>query len=166
MKHIESIQNAIKAMHGCDSQHVESVQVHEVFQGQTAWQGTVEVFDLIGHGTAKRAYAWQYQDSPEEIKTVAVLEIPPVDSPQNAVKVAIARHGRKITTEPNKIPKPRKKSVWRLIGGVILLAGVSNSLRNHTNSPNTQVFIWYLFFNFLLVVIGVWLAVSYLRQSK
>ena len=90
MEHIESIQNAIKEVHGCDSQHVESVPVHEVFQGQTAWQGTVEVFDLIGHGKAKRLYAWQYQGGPEEIKTVTVLGIPPVDSPQTAVKVAIA----------------------------------------------------------------------------
>lgn len=95
MKHIESIQSAIKAMHGCDSKHIESVSVHEVFQGQTAWQGTVEVFDLIGHEKAKRAYAWQYQEDAEEIKTVAVLEIPPVDSAQTAVKVAIAAKARK-----------------------------------------------------------------------
>jgi len=57
--------------------------------------GWVEVFDLIGHAKAKRAYAWQYQDGPDEIKTVAVLEIPPVVSPQSAVKVAIAAKTRK-----------------------------------------------------------------------
>jgi hypothetical protein len=32
------------------------------FEGKTAWQGTVEVFDLIGHPKAKRAYAWTYRD--------------------------------------------------------------------------------------------------------
>jgi hypothetical protein len=95
MKHIGSIQKAIRAMHGCDSRYVESVPVHEVFEGQTAWQGTVEVFDLIGHVKAKRAYAWQYQDGPDEIKTVAVLEIPPVDSPESAVKVAIAAQAKR-----------------------------------------------------------------------
>jgi hypothetical protein len=94
VKNIESIQSTIKEMYRCDSRHVESVPVHEVFQGQTAWQGTVEVFDLIGHGKAKRAYAWQYQDDPEEIKTVVVLEITPVDSPQSAVKMAIAAKAR------------------------------------------------------------------------
>lgn len=88
-KNVQSLQSAIKAMHGCDSRYVESVPVHEVFQGQTAWRGTVEVFDLMGHSKAKRAYAWQYEDGPET-KTVAVLEIPPVDSPETAVKVAIA----------------------------------------------------------------------------
>lgn len=49
----------------------------------------MEVFDLIGHPKAKRAYVWQYEEG-KETKTVAVLEIPPVDSPQTAVKVAIA----------------------------------------------------------------------------
>jgi hypothetical protein len=88
-KNVQSLQTAIKAMHGCDSRFVESIQVHEVFQGQTAWQGTVQVFDLVGHTKAKRVYAWQYDDDDKQTKTVAVLEIPPVDSPQTAVKAAI-----------------------------------------------------------------------------
>ena len=89
MKDIPLLQKAIKETHGYDSKHVESVPVHEVFKGQTAWQGTVEVFDLIGHPKAKRAYAWTYRDG-DQNKTTAVLGIPPVDSPQMAVKVAIA----------------------------------------------------------------------------
>jgi hypothetical protein len=93
--HIKSLQDAIKEMHGCKSLHVASVPVHEVFQGQTAWRGRVEVFDLLGHEKAKRAYAWQYEDDDNRIKSVAVLEIPPVDSPQSAVKVAIAAKARK-----------------------------------------------------------------------
>ena len=90
---IKSLQHAIKEMHGCDSRYVESVPVHEVFRGQTAWKGTVEVFALLGHERAKRAYAWQYEDG-AETKSVAVLEIPPVDSPQSAVQVAIAAKAR------------------------------------------------------------------------
>ena len=76
-------------MHGCESLHVESVPIKEIFEGQTAWQGTVEVFDLIGHPTAKRAYAWSYRDG-DQNKMIAVLAIRPVDSPQSAVQVAIA----------------------------------------------------------------------------
>jgi hypothetical protein len=90
---ITELQVAIRAMHGCESRHVESVPVREVFRGETAWQGTVEVFDLIGHAKAKRAYAWSYQDG-DETKSTAVLEIPPVDSPESAVKVAIAAKSR------------------------------------------------------------------------
>ena len=47
----------------------------------------------IGHPKAKRAYAWQYEEG-KETKAVTVLEIPPADSPQTAVKVAIAAKAR------------------------------------------------------------------------
>ena len=93
-KNVQSLEQAIKAVHGCDSVHVRSEAVHEVFQGLIAWQGTVEVFDLIGHAKAKRAYVWQYEDDDKRTKTVTVLEIPPVDSPQTAVKVAIAARAK------------------------------------------------------------------------
>ena len=92
-KEITELKDAIRGTHGCESLHVESVPVKEVFEGQTAWEGTVEVFDLVGHPKAKRAYAWSHRDA-DQNKTVAVLEIPPVDSPQSAVKVAIASKGK------------------------------------------------------------------------
>ena len=65
--------------------------VHEVFQGKTLWQGDVEVFDLAGHPKAKRAYGWSHpegQDNKGE-RFVAVRKIPPVESAQTAVKMAI-----------------------------------------------------------------------------
>jgi hypothetical protein len=92
-ENIKSLESAIKAMHGCDSVHVASEPVYESFGGLTAWQGTVEIFDLIGHPKAKRAYVWQYEEG-KETKTIAVLEIPPVSSPETAVKVAIAAKSR------------------------------------------------------------------------
>ncbi len=94
MKDIPLLKKAIKSTHGCESLHVESVEVKEVFEGHTAWEGTVEVFHLVGHPQAKRAYAWTYRDG-DQNKTIAVLEIPPIDSPQSAVKVAIAAKARK-----------------------------------------------------------------------
>lgn len=89
---IEDIQAVIGKLHGCGSTWVESVPVHEVFRGQTAWKGVVEVFDLIGHPKAKRCYAWSHLDGQHDERRnyVTVLQIPPVDSPQNAVKIAIA----------------------------------------------------------------------------
>src|SRR3989304_802 len=50
----ESLRKAIRNLHGCDSTWVEAVPVQETFQGQVAWEGTVQVFDLHGHPTAKR----------------------------------------------------------------------------------------------------------------
>ena len=92
-KEITNLQDVIRKVHGCESDYRRTVHVQEAFQGKAAWDGFVRVFKLIGHPEATRCYAWQYEDG-KETKTVAVLEIPPVDSPQSAVKVAIAAKGR------------------------------------------------------------------------
>jgi hypothetical protein len=86
-------QEAIRATHGCTARHVQSVPVREVFNKLVAWEGIVEVFELQGHPKAKRCYAWRYLDG-KQWRYTAVLEIPPVDSPQMAVKVAIAAEAR------------------------------------------------------------------------
>jgi hypothetical protein len=89
-KEVTALKDAIRATHGCESLHVKSVSVREVFEGQTAWEGTVEVFELVGHSEANQVYAWTHRDG-DENNTVLVLKVPPVDSPQSAVKVAIAK---------------------------------------------------------------------------
>jgi hypothetical protein len=91
MDYIEEIQAAILKLHGCTSTYVESVPVHEEFQGETVWQGEVEVFDLDGHPKAKRAYGWGHASGEDDQarRYVTVLELPPVNSPQTAVKAAI-----------------------------------------------------------------------------
>ena len=90
-EYIESLRAVIGKVHGCDSKHVESVPVHDVFQGKTAWQGVVEVFDLLGHPKAKRCYAWSHAagSADRDTRFVAVLELPPIDSPLTAVQAAI-----------------------------------------------------------------------------
>ena len=93
-EYIDNLQAVIGKMHGCQSTHVESVPVHEVFRGQTVWQGVIEVFDLIGHPKAKRGYAWAFQDG-AVTRYIAVLEIPPVDSPVTALRAAIASKAQK-----------------------------------------------------------------------
>ena len=89
--YIQSLRDAIKRLHGCDSTWVVSVPVHEVFQGNTVWQGAVEVFTLEGHPKAKHCYAWSHVHGKKDDDTrfVAVLEIPPVDSPKTAVQASI-----------------------------------------------------------------------------
>ena len=92
MDYIEELQAALLNLHGVTSTYVESVSVNEEFHGETLWQGEVEVFDIRGHPKAKRAYAWGHATCEEDQarRYVTVLELPPVDSPQTAVKVAIA----------------------------------------------------------------------------
>jgi hypothetical protein len=79
----------VETMHRCKAIHIGSEPSIDLFQGQIAWDGVVEIFDLIGHPKSKRCYAWSYLESGEPQATTA-LEILPVDSAETAVKVAIA----------------------------------------------------------------------------
>lgn len=93
-ENLQRLTRAIKDLHGCDSRHVETVPVHETFSGETVWRGEVEVFDLIDHPTAKRAYAWAHETDDGGTRYVAVLHEPPVDSPRAAVQAAIVAEQR------------------------------------------------------------------------
>ena len=88
--------DAIRNLHGCDSRHVTSVPITETFQGETVWDGTVEVFDLIDHPTTTRAYAWAHavDDGSDRRRFVAVLREGRVDSPRAAVQAAIVQESR------------------------------------------------------------------------
>ena len=95
--YLERLQLTVEHLHKCKAVHSATVPVHEVFRGQTVWQGTVEVFTITGHPKAKRAYGWHHLSGPDDRdeRFVAVLALPPVDSPQMAVKVAAAKEIRK-----------------------------------------------------------------------
>jgi len=88
---ITALQYAIWRMHGAESVHVQTVYVFERLQGETVWDGDVEVFDLVNHPNAKRAYAWTHIEGPNEDQTrfVAVLEIAPIIDAKTAVKASI-----------------------------------------------------------------------------
>jgi hypothetical protein len=84
-------------LHNCSPTWVESAPVHEIFRGQTVWKGFVEVFTLTGHPKAKKAYAWSHPEGPDDTgeRFVAVLEIPPVESPVTAVRASIMADAQK-----------------------------------------------------------------------
>ena len=89
--YIGEIQAAFLKLHGCEATYVETVPVHEQFQGQTVWQGDVEVFDIRGHPKATRGYGWSHVTGEHDQgrRYFTVLELPPVTSPQTAVQAAI-----------------------------------------------------------------------------
>jgi hypothetical protein len=72
------------------------VAVQEFYRGQLIWDGEVEVFELFNHPKAKTCYAWSHRDGKhdEHERFVTVLELPPVNSAESAVKVAIASEVR------------------------------------------------------------------------
>lgn len=92
------LKKAIAAMHGATPLWLATVPVKEVFRGQTAWEGEVEVFSLHGHAKASQCFAWGVRRSDDKGWDVtAVLAIPPVVTPELAVKAAIAARARQAT---------------------------------------------------------------------
>lgn len=90
--YLARLQTTIQHLHKCAAVWRDTVPVHEVFQGKTVWRGDVEVFDLTGHPKAERCYGWTYGE-PEEF--ITILELPPVNSAQTAVKVGVAYQVKK-----------------------------------------------------------------------
>ena len=87
---IEDLKKAVEMTHGGKASLSRSVPVKETFDGKIVWEGVVHAFNLEGHPAATRAYAWS---SPIEGSTkrrfFAVLHIPPVTGPVEAVRAAI-----------------------------------------------------------------------------
>jgi len=98
VSYIEELKAVIRHSHHVESEHIESVPVKEVFQGKTVWEGVVEVFDLKGHPTASRVYAWSYEpdDPNESTHHVTVLHGHPIKSAQEAVRAAIVQEFRSL----------------------------------------------------------------------
>lgn len=88
-EYIDRLRDVIKKLHGCGSSHVRTARVREVFQGKIVWHGEVEVFDLKDDPKAMECYAWSYKDDDGKEHYTAVLRLPPVDSPEQAVRAAI-----------------------------------------------------------------------------
>jgi hypothetical protein len=91
MTYIFELKEVIRKLHGVEPTHLQSVPVKEVFNGQTVWEGIVEVFELHGHPKANIAYAWTHNTDDPKIprRSVTVLQIPPAVSPETAVRAAI-----------------------------------------------------------------------------
>ena len=88
--------DAISHMHGCEARWVESVAVHEkLADGRTVWEGEVQVFDLVGHPKAKRAYAWSHATEGTKRRFVAVLGLPPVIDATTAVQASVVAEYKK-----------------------------------------------------------------------
>lgn len=102
MTYIEELREGIRKLHRAESTHIESAPVKETFRGQTVWEGIVEVFELRGHPTAKRVYAWSHDtgDPDRPRRHVTVLHIAPVLSAAMAVRAAIREEFR--SSEPEE----------------------------------------------------------------
>ena len=99
--YLDELRDVIRRLHGAEPKHIKSVPVKETYQGQTVWDGVVEVFELSGHPKAPRVYAWSHDtDDPTKPKNhVTVLHIAPVLSAAMAVRAAIREEFRNANPE-------------------------------------------------------------------
>ena len=86
----------VEKPHGCRAELSAKVAVHDKFEGKTAWEGVVHVFDLSGHPTADVCYAWWSPLSgfATRRRFYAVLHTEQIDSPLKAVRAAIVSDHR------------------------------------------------------------------------
>jgi hypothetical protein len=81
----------------CRATHVTSQTIHERYEGMRVWDGIVEIFQLEGHPTANRAYAWAILPSEgQQIEYKVILGLPPVNSAEDAVRVSITAGFRQL----------------------------------------------------------------------
>jgi hypothetical protein len=100
--HVDELKQAVEHMHECTAQLIEVVPVSEAFQGHPVWQGIVHVFDLTGHPTATRCYAWSSPiGESDKRRFFAVLHNPPITSAKDAVRAAIVQEYR--TERPRSV---------------------------------------------------------------
>lgn len=86
---------AVERQHHCSARLAQSVPVKETHAGAVVWEGVVHVFDLTGHPKATRAYAWSSRiDGSDKRRFFAVLHLPPISSPADAVRVTIVAENR------------------------------------------------------------------------
>ena len=81
---LDGFRHAIRKMHGSECQLVDRQRVHELFEGETVWEGEVLVFDLLDNPLSTRCYAWEVDG-----QVTAVLHTGPIDSPLRAVQASI-----------------------------------------------------------------------------
>ncbi len=94
MKTVEQLKELIEHEYATTAKHVETVAVHEMFQGETIWDGEVEVFEVPEFPNADRVFAWAFDDDSGE-QQVTVAQIPPATTPENAVKAyLVSQYGR------------------------------------------------------------------------
>ena len=87
-KEVKALRKAVETMYNCKALYIKSKAVHEIFEGKTAWKGEVAIFKIQRHPATTRCYAWSFKEG-DETKSVAVLEIPPVDSAESAVRLRL-----------------------------------------------------------------------------
>jgi hypothetical protein len=99
---ISELKKAVEIQHGGIASFIESYPIVETFKGEVVWRGVVQVFELSGHPSASRCYAWSSPiEGSEKRRFFAVLHQAPVASALEAVRAAIVQEHRQLGSDKN-----------------------------------------------------------------
>jgi hypothetical protein len=89
---INDVKETVERLHSCKAFFIEDVAVIEKFGSKTIWNGIVHIFRIEGNPKANICYAWSspIKDSKKR-RYYTVLHIPPIDSPEKAVRASIVQ---------------------------------------------------------------------------
>ncbi len=86
---ITHLKTTIESLHNCKATYLHDLLVKETFERKVVWEGMVSVFK-VDHAKADTCFAWSSPiGGSDKRKFYAVLKIPPVDSPKDAIKASI-----------------------------------------------------------------------------
>jgi len=94
MGSLRDIRWIVEGAHHCKAKYSAKVTVHEKRGGSTVFYGLVHIFELHGHPSASRAYAFAFGGlGNAEESIVTVLQKGAVTGPEEAVRAALAKLG-------------------------------------------------------------------------
>lgn len=86
--------DAIRHNFNCEAEWLRTERVREEWQGQSVFDGDVEIYAIKGHPQTDIAYAWSYRTKEGRERVMTVLQVTPVTSATDAVRAAIAAEHR------------------------------------------------------------------------
>ena len=87
---IDDLKKAVERLHNCKASFIEDVAVIGKFGNKNVWNGIVHIFKIEGNPKADKCYAWSSPiEGSKTRRYYAVLHVPPIDSPEKAVRASI-----------------------------------------------------------------------------
>ena len=106
--YLDALQRIIAEIHGCTSEHWDTVHVREVLDETVIWKGDVEIFYVFGHPRARRCFAWVSDRAHlgRPVRFFAVLDSTLVRTPDDAVKYARIAESANLIEEVSRVNPP------------------------------------------------------------
>jgi hypothetical protein len=92
LDYTDELKLAVEHTHNCKASYIEEIKIIEKFGDKIVWQGVVHIFKIEGHPKTDICYAWSSSiEGSKKRRYYAVLKIPPIDSPEKAIRASVVK---------------------------------------------------------------------------